>query len=151
MAGRNQAWRFRARRAAPANDAVGGADMHDFRMSAISRKDGSADLLYRLSWKRSNSTRHSARRSQTSETRSLRHLLVASMFDGGYPRHGFSCVHEATVNSKPRISRGYRRPSLDPPLNQRTTLQPPPEPGGSLTNSNKSATVLAYGWRRGRW
>jgi hypothetical protein len=33
---------------------------------------------------------------------------------------GFSCVYEATVNSKPRINRSYHRPRC------------PPEPGGEL-------------------
>ena len=41
-------------------------------MPAIPRREVCANLLQRLSWKRSNSTRHWARRSQTSETRCLR-------------------------------------------------------------------------------
>jgi hypothetical protein len=64
---------------------------------------------------------------------------------------GYSWDNEATVNSKPRINRGYHRPPLDALLNQGTAPNPLLNQEGSLTNSNQSATVLAYDWRRGRW
>ena len=57
---------------------------------------------------------------------------MASTHSERFPDRELFPVYEATVNSKPRIRRGYRRPPLDPLLSQPTTPQPPPEPGGEL-------------------